>query len=351
MLEIIRNAVIFILFLATLVIVHEAGHWLACDRLGIAVREIGLGLPPRLKKLGEWRGATISLNWVLLGGFVRPAGEMDASVPNGLAASPAWKRLIVFVAGPLANFALAYLVFTAGFMAGWPERLRVVDVIPGSPAETAGLQPGDLVLSAAGQALHSQAILSAVAVDHLHQPIVLVVQRGGQMLTLPVTPDDGWSNGEALIGIATQRSIVSYSLPQALVRAGEEMVNQFTVTAVTLVKLAQQGGQTSGQARLVGIVGLKQISDQAVDNAVAWSQWFPVLNLVAFVSTALGIANLLPFPALDGGRITLTLAEMVSRRRIHPNVERWANVAGMVVLLGLMVVLIAHDLANPIFSR
>ena len=351
MIEIIRNVIVFIVFLATLVIVHEAGHWLACDRLGIAVKEIGLGLPPRARKLGEWRGATVSLNWVLLGGFVRPAGEMDAAVPGGLAASPAWKRLIVFVAGPLANFALAYLVFTAGFMAGWPERLLVDDVLPGSPAEAAGLQPGDLVLSAAGQTLHSQAILSVVAADHLHQPIVLVVQRGGQTLSVSLTPDDGWSHGGALIGIASQRSLVSYPLPQAMRRAGEEMVNQFTVTAATLVKLARQGEQNNGQARLVGIVGLKQISDQAVDNAVAWSQWFPVLNLIAFVSTALGIANLLPFPALDGGRIVFVLAELASRRRIHPAVERWANIAGMVVLLGLMVALIAHDIANPLFSH
>ena len=129
------------------------------------------------------------------------------------------------------------------------------------------------------------------------------------------------------------------------------MINQFSVTGATLVKLAQGSGSPAEQPRLVGIVGLKQISDQAVDNAVAWSQWFPVLNLVAFVSTALGIANLLPFPALDGGRITFVLFELISRRRVNPAIERWANIAGMVVLLGLMVALIVNDLAEPLFSR
>lgn len=351
MVEIVRNIGIFVAMLGGLVVIHEAGHWLACGLLGIEVKEFGIGLPPRMVRLGEWRGTVISLNWLLIGGFVRPKGETDPTLHGGLAASAPWRRLIVFAAGPLANFALAFLVFTIGFTLGWPERVKVLDVIPGSPAEQAGLKVDDLILTADGLPIRYPDALSTMARSHLHTPIALVVQRQGSIFTTNLTPDTSWSKENLLIGVAMQRSIVAYPLPRAITRAGEEMVNQFTVTGAAVAKLVQGSTPPAEQPRVVGIVGLKQLTDRAVDNSVAWEQWFPILNLIAVVSTALGIANLLPFPALDGGRIALTLWGIASRRRFNPNIERWANVAGLVVLLGLMVVLAVHDIAEPIYSH
>jgi regulator of sigma E protease len=351
MVEILRKIAFFVLMLGTLIIVHEAGHWLACAWLGIAVKEFGIGLPPRLAKIGTWRGTVISLNWLPVGGFVRPEGESDPKIPRGLAASASWKRLLIFAAGPIANFALAYLVFTVGFMAGWPERVLILETTPGSPAEAAGILPGDLILNADGQPIRYPDALAAIARDRMRQPVTLVIQRGDITLNATLVPDTSWSPDGIPIGVRMQRSIVSYALPDAMRRAGETMVNQFVVTAETIAKLVQGTPIAGEQPRVVGIVGLKQISDRAVENSVAWAQWFPVLNLIAFISTALGIANLLPFPALDGGRIVFVLVEMVGRRRVNSNIERWANVAGLVVLLGLMVVLIVRDLAEPVFSR
>ncbi|MDP6793031.1 MAG: site-2 protease family protein, partial [Anaerolineales bacterium] len=154
MIEDLRNLLIFALVLGGLIFVHELGHFLVALRLGIKVKEFGLGFPPRLLTIGRWCGTDFTLNAIPFGGFVRPLGEDDPSIEGGLAAATPWRRVAVLVAGSVANVLLAILVLTVGFATRWPDRVTILEVAAHSPAESVGLRAGDIVLSANSQAIH-----------------------------------------------------------------------------------------------------------------------------------------------------------------------------------------------------
>ena len=345
----LRNALIFALMLGGLIAAHELGHLLAAVWCKVRVKEFGLGLPPRLLTLGEWRGMKITLNWIPLGGFVRPEGEFDPAVPNGLAAASAQARLAVFVAGPLANLMIGYLVFVIGFMTGWPDRVAVVATLPGYPAETAGLLPDDVILSANGKTIRYSNELTDAIYDNLDKPILLEVDRGGETTTLAMTPRTPATPSDRPAGINTTNVYVSQPIHIALARAGEQLINQVRETFALPLRLFVTHETKPEEVRFSGVVGLKQVSDRVVENSVRWQEWYPILHLTAVVSVALGITNLLPLPALDGGRIAFVLLELLRRKPMNAKRERTVHAAGMVVLLCLMVVLVVQDVVNPLF--
>jgi regulator of sigma E protease len=363
---------VFVLILSVLVFVHEFGHFITAKRLGIHIEEFGFGFPPRL--IGVVRGANgklrlvkgqntpkpeelggprtiYSINAIPLGGFVRPVGEDDPLAPGGLAAAPKRVRLAVLFAGPLFNLIFAFLIFVIGFRVGWPDRVVVNRVVPGTPAESAGLLPEDVILKAGGQDIHYTNQLSDMTYSHLGLPIALVVQRGSQSLALTVTPRATWPANEGPMGIEMRPDIVTnYSWPQAIVRAGQEMGYQFQVLFELPVKLLSRQVPLSS-VRPIGVVGLNDLTREAVTTAQQINQWFPILQLIGLVSVALATTNLLPIPALDGGRIVFVLIEAVRRRRMDPAREGMVHLAGMVLLLLLMVVITYQDIFNPIIPR
>ncbi len=347
--ETLRNLLIFVFLLAGLVAIHELGHLVAAILCRVKVKEFGIGLPPRLLKLGEWRGMAITLNLVPLGGFVRPAGEFDPTVPNGLAASPAWARILVFAAGPLANFILGYFVFTAGFMTGWPDQVTVVSTLPGYPAEAAGLLPDDVILSANGQALRDSSQLTTILYANLGKPIELQVKRGSETLTLSMTPRANIAADERPVGLNTSNTYASQPLPVALLRAGEQVVIQIRETFGLPLRVLNRETKVE-EVRFSGVVGLKQVSDKVVENSFKWKEIYPILHLTAVVSIALGLTNLLPLPALDGGRIAFVLLELLRGKPVNVKREKLIHAAGMVGLLGLMVMLVVQDVVNPLFK-
>lgn len=345
--EFLRNLAIFILILGGLIFVHELGHYLIAVRLGVKVDEFGFGFPPRLAKLGEFNGTEITLNWIPFGGFVRPAGEDDPTVAGGLANAKPWVRLAVLAAGSTFNFILGYMVFTFGFATGWPDAVRVVDIAPDSPAAAANIQTDDLILSVNGDDIHSTSELAGIINRNLGQPITFVLQRDAQTLTYELTPRTEWPEGQGPVGIGMRWEVVAYPLPQALARAGEEVV--YIVRETLLLPVRFIAGQTQpGEARIVSPIGLAQISDSAVSASFEQAVLYPVLQLVALVSVALGLTNLLPIPALDGGRIVFVLIEMVRGKPIDIERERWVHAIGMMMLLGLMFLLVIQDIINPI---
>lgn len=343
-----RNLFFFVVMLGGLIAAHEAGHLLAAVGRRVKVKEFGIGLPPRLTKIGEWRGTAITLNWIPLGGFVRPEGEFDPSAPGGLAASPWQTRLLVFAAGPIANFIVGYLIFTFAFMAGWPDRVTVVGTLPGYPAEAAGLLSGDAILSASGKPLHYSKELTTIIYANLGRPIALEVEREGQILSMTMTPRAHIADGERPAGIETTNTLVSYPLPAAMKRALEQVLVQARETLALPYRLMARETKPE-EVRLSGVVGLKQVSDRAVENSFKWNEAYPILHLAAVVSIALGITNLLPFPALDGGRILFVAIEVLRRKPVEARREKMAHAAGLVALLGLMIFLIVQDLLYPLF--
>ncbi len=347
MIEGLRNLVIFALVLGGLIFFHELGHFLVALRMGIKIKEFGLGFPPRLLTLGNWRGTEFTLNVIPLGGFVRPVGEDDPTIEGGLAAATPWRRVAVLVAGSGTNVLLALLVLTVGFATGWPDRVTILEVSTDSPAEGVGLRAGDIVVSANGEAIHLPPQLAEITYGSLGKPILLEIERQGTMHEVSVVPRTEWPEPQGPIGVALSWELVTYPLPRAAVRAIQETTYHVREIVLLPARLITRQIQLA-EVRLVSPVGLKAINDQAVYVAVQLGQLFPVMQLLAFISLALAVTNLLPLPALDGGRILFVLLEKVRGKRIAPEKEGLVHFVGMAMLLGLMTMLVIQDILDPV---
>lgn len=338
----------FLAILGSVVLFHELGHLIVALALDVEIKELGIGLPPRMARLGKYGGIEITINWIPLGGFVRPAGEFDPSVGRGLAASPPLARVAVLVAGGLANIALTLSLFTAGFVIGWPDQVEVVTVEPGSPAESAGLIPGDRILEAGGTPIRQAGELSELLTEADGASVALVIARGDTLHDLAIFPRVHPAEGQGPAGFLSSGVIVRYGLFPAFGRASEEVADLFTTT-VQLSAAALTPGGIVTEVRLAGPLGLKQASDRAVLNALDWNEPFPVIYLAGWLSLAVALTNLLPLPALDGGRILFVLVELARSRRIQPKTEKLIHALGMIGLLALMLALSARDVIDPLF--
>ncbi|MCC6191120.1 MAG: site-2 protease family protein [Anaerolineales bacterium] len=363
---------VFVVVLSGLVFVHELGHFLVAKRLGIHIEEFGFGYPPRLIGVvrdaqGRWRlvvgrktpkpaelggpRTIYSLNAIPVGGFVRPVGEDDPLVPGGLSAAPKRHRIAVLAAGSTFNLLLAFLVFVVGFRVGWPDRVVINTVVAGTPAAQAGLRAEDVVLAVNGSEIHYTTQLSAATYGHLGEPMRILIQRGAEQLTLTVTPREEWPANEGPMGVEMRSDIVTnYGWPQAISRAGQEMYYQFQVLFELPARIFRHEIPLE-TLRPIGVVGLNDLTREAVTTAQEINQWFPVLQLIGLVSVALATTNLLPLPALDGGRILFVLIEALRGRRLDPAREGMVHLIGMLMLLALMVVITYQDIINPIFPR
>src|SRR5512141_683960 len=173
--ETVLTWIVFILAFGGMVLIHEFGHFIAARLCGIEVEEFGIGLPtPGALTLFTWKGTRFTLNWLPLGGFVRPKGENDPNIPGGLAAASPWKRLAVLFAGPLMNLLAAVLIYSIIFnRVGVPDSTRVLvsSVTPDRPAAQAGFQPDDIFISGNGQAIHSYEELRVIVDANANKPV------------------------------------------------------------------------------------------------------------------------------------------------------------------------------------
>jgi regulator of sigma E protease len=331
----------FILGLAALIVLHEFGHYLASKWLKIEVEEFGIGFPPRLAKLFKVQETEFTLNWIPLGGFVRPKGENDPDVPGGLASASPWVRLGVMVAGPAMNLLLGVVLFIIFFWqngAPDPSRIIVLEVAKGSPAESAGLQPDDLLLAVNGVKIDSTEQMSSLIADNLGKPTQITLQRQGEELIVTLTPRQSPPEGQGPIGIRMTNPMQSVGLGQAVwMGASQAYENARGILLLPVRMLAGQAKPEEG--RLVGYKGMFDIYQQEQVNR---SLFF------AAISISLGVLNLLPIPALDGGRILLTLPEIFLRRRVPPKYENVIHLVGFALLLLLIIYINVQDFINPI---
>jgi len=388
-----------------LVLVHEFGHFITAKWAGIRVEEFGIGFPPRIVALRQrdeggweviWLGGkryeedtygsrkqtpfsgtsggvstpgtsmsnhTIySINLIPIGGFVRMPGENgDINDESGnydsqsFAAKSAGKRLIVLVAGVTMNVLLAMVLFTFAFGFGEPNLLpQIGKVVPGSPAATAGIHPGDTIVSANNQPVKFfsdlQAVVNAeIQADKNHHaalPVIMQIQRSGatEVISTTVNVRVHPPAGQGPMGIEASSKVVFDSIPlwQAPIRGVQYT---FQTTADFLQAIGQMiTGSLPFQ--LAGPVGIVRITGE-VAQSVPSEGWWPLLSLTAVLSLNLAIINILPFPALDGGRVVLVLIEVLrGGKRLKPEVEGFINFAGMLMLLTLMVVITFFDVKN-----
>jgi regulator of sigma E protease len=364
------SILIFIILLAILVFVHELGHFLVAKRSGIRVDEFAIGFPPALykKKKGE---TTYALNLIPFGGYVRIFGENpdedslsgpDAS--RSFAKKPKLIQIAVLIAGIAANVVFAWLLFSGSFMIGMPTSasvagadrlhdpaLTVTAVSPGSPAADAGLKPGDRIVyaSSADQPYALNREMSMEEFQHFiaahqGQEVTVAYRREGDTLsTATVVPESGIISDKAAIGVGLDvLGIMRLPLHKALVSGAAftaDMTAGIANGLKTMIADAFRGegdiSQVTGPIGIVGLVG------DATDLGFAY-----LLSFAAFISLNLAMINLIPFPALDGGRILFVIIEALKGSPIKPKVANAFNLAGFALLMILMVVVTWHDIAR-----
>lgn len=329
----------FIVGMALLILLHEAGHFLVSKLFKIEVEEFGIGFPPKLLKLFEKNGTIYSLNWIPLGGFVKLKGENDPRIPGGFAASNPWARLSVLSAGPLVNLiAGVFLAILFFYTVGDPilDKVMVISVQENTPASQAGLQKGDIFVSVNGAPVDSREKLQELVDQNLGKEIELVLEREGSLVQTWLVPREEPPSGQGPMGVEIGNPTQPISLATAIVRgfrASWDYVRGIVLLPVRIL----QGEASPEEGRLIGYRGMYEIYQR--------------LNSLYFfmvISLSLGLMNLLPFPALDGGRILLTWPEIFFKKRIPHEYENALHVLGFMLLLLLLIYVNIQDFLNPI---
>jgi regulator of sigma E protease len=298
-------------------------------------------------------GTIYSLNWLPMGAFVKMTGEEDPSDPRSLAAQPKRWRLATLAAGPVLNLIVAVLLLVGAYATGVPTKwhVEIARVEEGTAADEAGLQPGDIITVIDGERideglLEMRDIIRAAPDDALQ----FTVLRGGEKITLKATPRLS-SDGYGFLGILMspwpdRQGIERYSIPRAF-SIGFQTLAMATRRTLELPLLLIQGGSSAQEVRPGSVIAISQMMALAVLQSLEWNLLFPSLQTASLISLALGLTNLLPLPALDGGRILFVLIEAVRGRRIPPQQEAVIHFVGMMILIGLMLVVMLQDIINP----
>ena len=358
------EVLIFVAVIVVLIVVHEFGHFVAAKLSGMRVDEFGLGYPPRALRFAKVGETEYTLNWLPFGGFVKIYGE-DGGVHGARAfsARPRILQAFVLIAGIAMNLVLAYVLITGALVVGTPRalapselpsardtKLMVANVLPGSPAAAAGLTAGDTILSAedghyAFSGVDPSAFTGFVSRGEGNTTIALTVQHAsGAEETLFARPQMGVISAEpsrAALGVEVVTvGTVPVSLPGALVEGASLTWGALTLTAVGLwhffasaFLLQANLSQVAGPVGIAGAVG-----------AASAAGLGDLLSLMAIISINLALINLIPVPALDGGRLLFVAIESVIRRPINPGVARALNSVGFILLVLLMAVVTAHDI-------
>ncbi|HET9493106.1 MAG TPA: site-2 protease family protein [Chloroflexia bacterium] len=413
--------------LGVLIVVHELGHFVSALRLGIKVEEFGIGFPPRMFAIRR-NGIDYSMNWLPIGGFVKITGENgDSDDPRSFGQAPAWKRIIVLAAGSFMNLVLAILIFATMAVTGTQEvdtsiapYTGIASLLENSPAQRAGIQPGDRIVAIAGQPVRTEVDIRSLSGANAGKPTQFTVERNGREIQTTLTPNttspylgvglvpwvspatvddvrtagvadaaglrDGdiivEVNGEAVNNSARASHLISQSTePIRLVverngqqvgpltiapntgssyeftlyrpyrtvyygpleAVGRALDSTWSVIAAIPAGIAQAiAGQAEGPP-VTSIVGIGQLTGEVAQGAGING----LLNLTALLSISLFMINLLPLPALDGGRLLFIFIELLrGGRRIAPEKEGMVHFAGMVVLLALMALITFFDVSR-----
>lgn len=340
---------LFLVILGGLIIAHELGHFLMARLVGIRVSEFGLGFPPRLVRLFESKGTEYTINAIPFGGFVRIAGEDDPSVEGGLAGAKKHIRAAVLLAGPIANVMLAILAFILAYRFAMPdtERVLISQVQAGTPAAAAGVQQGDLVLAVQGHPISGFQSLQQAISEQIGQPTDIELQRDGRTWTVELVPREDFPSDQGPIGVVLGYPLRPVTWLEAVGFGFQTTYLQFNEIIHLPGKLLQGEVQPS-EARISGLKGIYDMISWAASVDRSAERPFLTLNMVGVISIGLALANLLPFPALDGGRMMFIGIEIILGRRINPRYESLAHALGFIILLALMVYINLQDFINPI---
>lgn len=355
----IITILIFIVLLGVLVLIHEWGHFFMARRFGVRVEEFAFGFPPRVASITR-KGTRYALNLFPLGGYVKIFGEggEDRKNPESFSSRPVYQRLAIIVAGVFMNIILAWACFSLGHGLGLPTvvdehdggagaRVTVVSVAPKSPAEDAGVRFGDIItgLSAGGttQDIKTIADVQQFIQEHLGKEIQAAVLRGSELATLRLTPREHPPAGEGALGIAMARvAVVRVPWWQAPIDGAKTTVSA-TLAIVGSLRDLVTDFFSKGQvpAEVSGPVGIFIFANETRRLGAVY-----LLELAGVLSVNLALLNVLPIPALDGGRILFLLIEKVRGVRVNERFEQMVHTVGFVVLLLIMAAITYRDIVR-----
>ena len=377
----------FLLVLTFIVTIHELGHFLVARRFGVKVDRFSIGFGKTIVSRTDKHGTEWRLAWLPLGGYVKFAGDLDASsVPDqaGLAElrqrliaengpgaerdyfhfKPIWQRALIVAAGPTANFLLALVLFTILFSV-IGERIaapRVAAVLPGSPAAEAGFLPSDRIVAINGRPIEDQSEVTQTVIMSAGDPLRFTVDRAGRQVELIATPrrviqDDELSGRVrvAQIGLALRPLQEDYRFrrlnPLEATGKGAGMIGTTVATTGTYIGRIFTGKESGdllsgpiGIARAAGGATRQAVAADPDPGYIAANLALTFLQFAAIVSIGIGIFNLLPIPVLDGGHLLFYAYEAVTRRPVPANVQEVGYRVGLALLVGLMLFATWNDL-------
>jgi regulator of sigma E protease len=367
-LDSIEKIVTFLVMLSILVVLHEFGHFIVARRNGVRVNEFAVGMGPKVVGWKSPRTGTLySVRALPIGGFCAMEGEDNKTSeaeqqrefrerpvdPGGNFQSKSpWRRLGIIIAGPVANFILAYVILLIGALAfGIPsdriDRAVVTQVVDNTPAAKAGLQPGDhiVAVSISGTKVADASKLIDTIHASLGKPMEVTYVRNGAKSTIRVVPAPCPQNAkQGCIGFVPQPAFERVGFVEAVKYSALSFANVADQTVSQLGLLVTHFTKYAGQVS--GVVGMGQAA-----GVIQEFGWGPYFALAATISFALGLFNLLPFPALDGGRAAFIIAELLRGKPVDPEKEALVHIAGFAALMALMVLVAFHDIARIVAGK
>ena len=374
------TVILFILVLSVLVFVHELGHFWTARRLGVKAEEFGFGFPPRAlgffkSKSGRWRflkgnispdslaeeerpvGTVYSLNCLPLGGFVKIKGENGEGKQDSdsFAAKALWRRALILSAGVIMNIVLAAALLSVGYMIGLPQSLDevkasaqvseaqvfVMEVLPDSVAAQAGLESGDIIKAVEGQKITSNEELQDLVSKRTDQDTSFTIIRGGEEQNITIRPSFSEAVDRAVIGVSIYASgLVRYPFFTAIWEGIKLTGLTFWLIILAFYSLIRDliiGVSVSGQ--VAGPVGIATLTGQVASLGITY-----LLQFMALLSLNLALVNILPFPALDGGRLLFLLIEKFKGKPVRQSVEAWIHTIGFWLLITLILVITYKDI-------
>ena len=360
-------AIAFLLAIGPLVFIHEMGHYLVARWLGVGAEQFSIGFGREIIGWTDKRGTRWKVGWLPLGGYVRfvgdmnPASQADANadlteVQRSVAFHNKvwWKRFLIVLAGPVANFLLAILIFAAIFAIGGVPRTpnMVASVQQGSAAAAGGMQAGDRIISIANRRTETFEEMFAVIILRPDERVVVVVDRNGQRLDLPVLIAAEQQQDRFGQKFRIGRLGVLGGKPQLVTLPAVELIPAATRQTISSTGQMMDGlwQIVSGRRTIKDLGGPLKMAQIAGQQASLGA--FEFFYLLALFSINLGFINLLPVPMLDGGHLVFYAAEAVRRKPISARVQEWAFRGGLAMLLALILFTTANDLASfGLFER
>lgn len=356
-----------IILLIGLVVLHEFGHAIAARRNGVVVEEFGIGFPPKAWGRKLKNGTVFTLNWLPIGGFVKLKGEHDsAQGPGTYGGASLWVKTKILLAGVLVNWVTAIVIFTILALVGMPKILpdqfavsgdnnvtkgivAVNEVVKNSPAERAGLQAGDVLTRFDGQEMTEATAVPTLTANRAGQEISIEYKRGDQTKTELVTLNKDRAGGQGFLGLtAYQEKPTIQRATWSAPIVGTMVTLQFTAETfkglgTTIANLFTAKFQEAG-ANVAGPVGILTIMKDSSSAGIV-----PILFILGIISLTLAVMNVLPIPALDGGRLFVTLLFRAFKKPLTEKREEAIQATGFLVLMALVILITIVDVQRTFF--